>query len=497
MSEGHKQTMKRSFILNPVIPTKDFSPRGGTCCWPGVRLNHMDPKKRLYFLLSFCLIALGSASAQTPQFVPFSAVQPVLNAYLSSLPAELKPAGQPTAAAWDKWVRSQDKEIRERIEEGEENTLTNLLRLGVTYTKQARITYDYLERYGNSSFVDSLADKRANDLIHALAAPHLSEGMLEMKALLEKKGYSLKTPAEQKKVKAYLLANLARLRDDVNRDKQRAKTNKYQAFEDRGISTDSNLYPDYTIELHLRHMMEQGLLKPDSVHRVAIIGPGLDFVNKKSGSDFYPPQSTQPFAVIDTLARLGLADPEKIEVYTFDISSRVNKHLERARREAAAGKPYTIQLLASPSDGWSKTYLSGFLEFWQKLGQRVGKPAKAIPVPEEVSDIWNRAISVRPSVVRRVTPVDMNVVFQTVPLPPDKQFDLVIGTNIFVYYDSLDQSLARANLGTMVRAGGYLLTNEALPAKAPSKLADSLQTAVPITTTDRPLTDYMFSYARK
>ena len=459
-------------------------------------LGRSERERNCAVLLFVCLAAGCLASGQTPQFVPFSAAQPVLNVYLSSLPAELKPQGKPTAAAWDQWVRAQDKDIRARIEQGEENTLTNLLRLGVTYTQQPRISYDYLAEYGHSSFVDSIADKRANDLVRALSSPHPSEGMQEMNALLEKKGYSLKTPEGQKKVKAYLLANLARLRDDVDRDRQLAKANKYQAFKDRGISTDSNLYPDYTIDLHLRHMMEQGLLKPGSVHRIAIVGPGLDFVNKKSGSDFYPPQSTQPFAVIDTLARLGLADPEKVEVYTFDVSSRVNKHLERARKEAAMGKPYTIQLLASPSDNWSKTYLSGFLEFWQKLGKEVGKSTTPIPVPEEASDIWNRAISVRPSVVKRVTPVDMNVVFQTVALPPDKQFDLVIGTNIFVYYDSLDQSLARANLGTMIKPGGYLLTNEALPSKAPSNLTDSLKTSVLITN-DPPLTDYMYSYVRQ
>jgi hypothetical protein len=462
-----------------------------------MRLHALQRNMERYIFGLLLFAVLGwTASAQTPQFVPFSAAEPVLNTYLSSLPAELKPSGKPTSAAWDSWIRAQDKDIRARIEQGEENTLTNLLRLGVTYTQQPRITYEYLAEFGHSKFVDGIADKRANDLIKALSAPRPSEGMQEMKALLQKKGYSLKTPEDQKKVKAYLLANLARLRDDVARDAQTAKTNKYQAFKDRGISTDSNLYPDYTIDLHLRHMIDQGLLKPGGVHRIAIVGPGLDFVNKKSGSDFYPPQTTQPFAVIDTLARLGLADPEKIEVYTFDISSRVNKHLERARKEATAGKPYTIQLLASPSDGWSKTYLSGFLEFWQKLGKEIGKSTTPIPVPEEASDIWNRAIAVRPSVVKRITPVDMNVVFQTVSLPPDKQFDLVIGTNIFVYYDSLDQSLARANIGTMVKPGGYLLTNEALPNKAPSNLTDSLKTSVPITS-NPPLTDYMYTYARQ
>ena len=459
----------------------------------------MDSKhNKTLGLLFICVLAAGAAVAQAPQYVPFSQAQPVLQAYQKALPKDLTASGQPTAAAWDKWVRSQDQEIRTRLERGEEDTLTNLLRLGVTYTNEERISYSSLERYGKDGYVDSIADKRANDLIRALASPHASEGMMELRTFLEKQGFNLKTPAGQKKVKAYLLANLARMRDEVLHAEaeiyKKSGANLSQQFKDRGISTDSNLYPDYMIELHLRHMMEQGLLKPGSIRRVAIVGPGLDFVNKNSGSDFYPPQTTQPFAVIDTLARLHLADPATVEVETFDISSRVNKHLARARTEAAAGKAYTIQLLADPSDQWSKDYHSGFLEYWQRLGDQIGKPATKIPVPYNATGIWNRAVSVRPPVVLRVTPVDMNVVFQTIPLPPDKQFDLVIGTNIFVYYASLEQSLARANLGTMIKPGGFLVTNEALAGGAPSNLADSLGTTVVVAPSD---TEYMFTYARQ
>ena len=448
----------------------------------------------LFLLWIFCSLAVF---AQTPQFVPFSAAQPILKTYLSSLPAELKPGGQPTAAAWDAWVRHNDQEVRSRLERGEEDTLTNLLRLGVTYTKQERISYPTLERLGKDKDVDAVASKRADDLIRALAAPHANAGMMEMRAFLEKRGFNLKTPEGQKKVKAYILANLARMRDEVIRAQTELYSKKNadlsQQFKDRGISTDSNLYPDYTIELHLRHMMEQGLLKPGSIHRVAIVGPGLDFVNKNSGSDFYPPQSTQPFAVIDTLARLGLANPASVDLYTFDISSRVNKHLARARTEAAAGKWYTIQLLSSPSDQWSKDYAAGFNEYWQKLGDQIGKPAPRIPVPEAAADIWNRAVSVRPAVVERITPEDMNVVFQTMPLPSDKRFDLVIGTNIFVYYDGFEQSLARANLATMIKPGGFLITNEALASNAPTGLNDSLKTKIEVSPSD---TEYMYTYAR-
>ena len=445
-------------------------------------------------LFIFCLLTLCNALAQTPEFVSYTSAQPVLGAMRNALPAELKAAGAIDAGVWDSWVQERDRKIRVRVDQGEELTLTNLLRLGVTFTKEPRIEYADLDRYGKSKLVNATAEKRAGDLVRALAAPRATSGMVEMRAFLETKGFSVKDPAEQQKIKAYLLASLARMRDDVIRERNDAKANRFQAFKNRGLSTDSDLYPDFTIEMHLRHMMANGLLKPGSVHRVGIVGPGLDFVNKKFGADFYPPQITQPFAVIDSLGRLGLSDPATIELYTFDISPRVNIHLQRARKRAASGESYTVQLLWSPGQQWSPAYLSGFEAFWQKLGDQIAKPATPIPVPESAVNIRNRAVSIRPGVVMRITPVDMNVVFQTLPLPPDRRFDLIIGTNIFLYYDALEQSLARANVATMIKPGGFLFSNDALPATAPSKLDDLIQTEVPIRAG---VSDYMYSYVRK
>lgn len=65
--------------------------------------------------------------------------------------------------------------------------------------------------------------------------------------------------------------------------------------------------------------------------------------------------------------------------------------------------------------------------------------------------------------------------------------------NIFVYYGGLEQALARANLGTMIKPGGFLLTNELLPDTAPSKLANSLQTSVLTAPGD---TEYVYGYVR-
>ena len=52
--------------------------------------------------------------------------------------------------------------------------------------------------------------------------------------------------------------------------------------------------------------------------------------------------------------------------------------------------------------------------------------------------------------------VNETIIFGGVPVSP---FDLVIATNVLVYYDRLDQTLAFAGIETMLRPGGFFLTN--------------------------------------
>ena len=42
-------------------------------------------------------------------------------------------------------------------------------------------------------------------------------------------------------------------------------------------------------------------------------------------------------------------------------------------------------------------------------------------------------------------------------------FDLVIATNVFIYYDLFEQALALSNVEAMLRPGGFLLANFSAP----------------------------------
>ncbi len=436
---------------------------------------------------------VGAIAEQSPEFMPLAAAKPVLQ---KATPGNVAHPGPGVSAGdWQAWLQKSDAEVRQRLDAGEEDSLTNLLRFGVTFTKEYRIDDEYLVKYGHSSLVDAFADNRANDLIKALAAPSANQGFVEMRTFVEKKGYSLSTAAGRKKLKAYLLANLARMQKEFLEAQAAAKSNRDQMFEQRGISLDSNLWPDYDLDLQFREMVKKGMLKPGGIRRVAIVGPGLDFVNKQLGVDFYPPQTVQPFAVLDSLLRLGLAKPDNIELVTLDISSRVNVHLDAARKNAAAGKPYTIQLPWYSEGRWSPEFRADFTSYWQQLGAQIGEPVAPIPVPAADAGFQTRAVKVRPAIVGRVKPVDMNIVYQRLQVAPKESFDLVIGTNIFVYYGGFEQSLARANVAAMLKPGGYLLSNDKLPETAPSGLEQVMVTPIAMTTPPV-VTDYIYCYRR-
>lgn len=94
-----------------------------------------------------CQIQILCQPVPGAEFVSLEAAQPVLTGMRSE---ELK-SEMLTASVWAAWVRKNDRAIRDRVERGEEDTLTNLLRFGVTFTRVYRIDDQYPVRYDQSS----------------------------------------------------------------------------------------------------------------------------------------------------------------------------------------------------------------------------------------------------------------------------------------------------------------------------------------------------------
>jgi hypothetical protein len=214
---------------------------------------------------------------------------------------------------------------------------------------------------------------------------------------------------------------------------------------------------NFGTEQTLEAMKSQGIFGAGQVRHVAIVGPGLDFTDKQEGYDFYPPQTIQPFAVIDSLVRLGLALPDGVQMATLDLSPRINQHLEAARQRARAGRPYVVELPRDTTERWNP----GLVKYWERFGDRIGTTTTAAAVPMEAGSLQVRAIRIRPALVWSTVPWDVNVVLQRLqPLEAGGLFDLIIATNVLIYYDVFEQSLALANVAKMLRPGGIFLSND-------------------------------------
>jgi len=79
---------------------------------------------------------------------------------------------------------------------------------------------------------------------------------------------------------------------------------------------------------------------------------------------------------------------------------------------------------------------------------------------------------------------DLNIVLQRVGFDETEKFDLLIATNILVYYDTFEQSLAMTNMAAMLKQRGYLLTNNLLLELPESRLKAEDYVSVPYSAKD-------------
>ena len=144
---------------------------------------------------------------------------------------------------------------------------------------------------------------------------------------------------------------------------------------------------------------------------------------------------------------------------TYDLNPRVNDHIDAARQRARRGAGYTVQLPRDGTERWQRDLLT----YWTRVGERIGERVQPIAPPAAAGRVDVRAVRIRPDVVEAIAPRDLDIILQRPePLPERERFDLVIATNILIYYDVFEQSLALANIARMLHSGGVLLTNNPL-----------------------------------
>jgi len=408
--------------------------------------------------LSLLLLSRFQAILERTQFLTYDRVEPLLKSNRFSLPKDLSESSGGIRAGWSRWIQTHDREIRTRLLRGEEDTLVNFILFGVSFTQLPRVVLS------GATSPASLIDQRIRAFITALAKPETDRLML-LSNLIARLGYRVAPMAESERLRQYIAGQVSRYLAEQQQYRnavERSRTNDAAStvngasalYKDRGLSIDTDFRPNYAIDHALADAKRRGLLK--TVKRAAVIGPGLDFTDKDSGFDYYPLQTLQPFALIDSLLRQEMARVSDLKVSVFDISSLTLDHASQALAQARLKKPYTLQLVLDRTPAWT----AGAMNYWKRMGELLGPDASPLPAPSQIRNVDRRAVQIKPEIVAALYPESLNIITQHVEVPPAERYDLIVATNILLYYDRFEQALALLNVEAMLKAGGVFLSND-------------------------------------
>src|SRR5438105_1831464 len=300
-------TISRACLRCGPTLTKQLRQRRMRLCAPAaVRYIESVVKTRWVCLLAAALacIVAGSLSAQDGArltYISYSDAKPIFEALREDLlPVDLRSkASNERQALWMEWSAREDAAIRARVASGDEDSVINFLMYGTTFTNRARPTARDL-----AAFVSGPAEAlgwvraRIDDFVAGLASPGTNERLRFARDVVRAHGIDPQTPTGRLDARRYLeeraiamnAAGTQRTRTVLGASGAQA-SDRLTLFRDRGLSSDTSIFTDFGIEGSLAAVKNKELVAAGKVHRVAVIGPGLDFTDKLDGYDFYPSQT--------------------------------------------------------------------------------------------------------------------------------------------------------------------------------------------------------------
>ncbi len=217
----------------------------------------------------------------------------------------------------------------------------------------------------------------------------------------------------------------------------REVTRERGLYRRRGFSLDAAVEAGYTVWTGLgvvRH-----LKKDERFSRALVVGPGLEFAARAGFREDLPVQSVQPYLVLDAILSLGLADPAAARVDCVDLNHHVVDVIEEFLQRA----PARLVLRETAGDEEARRW-------WEGAGRKLG-PA--------IRGTHAKSVEVKPEWLERVRSARLDVLTERVRA----QYDIIVVTNLLLYFDNRQLGLALANLASMLRPGGVLIHNEVRP----------------------------------
>lgn len=227
-----------------------------------------------------------------------------------------------------------------------------------------------------------------------------------------------------------------------------------ELYRARGLSTDTAVEAGYVVYDGLGII--RALDPARRIRRVLIVGPGLNLAPRTGLVEAGPPESYQPWAVIDALVALGLSSLEDLQVVGADINPRVVEHLARSR-----AAPPVLTLVSDIGESGSVTLSAEYRRYFAQLGTAIGAPTSTARAPSAAgSGHLRKTIRVGSQPAAALTAVPLDIVTERLN---QGSFDLVVVTNVLPYFDDVQLMLALSNIAAMLARGGVLVHNEARP----------------------------------
>jgi SAM-dependent methyltransferase len=222
------------------------------------------------------------------------------------------------------------------------------------------------------------------------------------------------------------------------------------------------------------------------VKRALVVGPGVDIANRHLGP-FGRVAIYQPFELEASLLRHGLADPSALTIDCLDINPLIVRHLQGAIARARSGQSYPLTVfhfLRGPfafADvrGYVEEFLAGLPDVKRRPGpERISiesfaqayerARADGAATPANIAELRARAaiatveVQIPPPGVLRLNPVQGDLVTEALPAA---SYDVILCTNLLVYFEPGPRALAVANMARALKPGGVLIATDRLVPK--------------------------------
>ena len=200
----------------------------------------------------------------------FEQAAPVLQALPSNLPSALRGRStQEIARLWPSWVERHDRDVRARVERGDEDSLVNFWLYGTSFTSQPPAVARASPL--SAAALDMIIKDRLEDLLDRVTRPGDNERLQFARRMLAARNADPTDAPGRERARHVLLDTRQRMiREFAGTDQTLAAATpggtaavtaaNATIFRDRGLSSDTSILSDYSVHVALETIARQKTL---------------------------------------------------------------------------------------------------------------------------------------------------------------------------------------------------------------------------------------------